>query len=120
VDSRWSPFVHAAALTAFGPPISRSPLEKTVARSEGEQRTPGLADALEDCHTVAEILLWIKRECDTPETNSPDRNALWTGGKRIPAGTNEYPTHENAVLESIGWSPTTTSRNSDPEPHVWD
>ena len=84
------------------------------------EETDRLADALEDRDAAEEIVLWINRQYDNEETNKDYRNALRTFGKRIAEGTDEYPTNDNGVPESIAWIPTTTSRNYKPTPNPGD
>ncbi|AXG11667.1 tyrosine-type recombinase/integrase [Haloplanus rubicundus] len=92
-------------------------LRHCTVMAEGEGNT--LADALTDKEAAEGIVRWIHDEHDpeeTPETNKDFRIALRMFGKRVVEHGAEAPTDDDGFPESMGWIPTTTSRNYDPTP----
>ena len=72
----------------------------------------GLADALEDRETAEDIVRYINRTYDNPETNRDYRDAFRQFGKRVTDG--------DGIPESIEWVPSGHARNYDPAPNPGD
>ena len=69
----------------------------------------GLADSLTDRDAAEDILAWINRNYDNPETNKDYRIAFRVLAKRVTDGS-ETP-------ESVDWVPSSTPRSYNPKPN---
>ncbi|WP_235271331.1 hypothetical protein [Halorubrum saccharovorum] len=72
------------------------------------EKVGGLAEALEDRSTTADIVRWINRNYDNENTNSDYRTALRVFGERVTEGEGYPP--------SIEWIPSGTSNSYSPVP----
>lgn len=72
----------------------------------------GLAASLEEREAAEEIVRYVNRTYDNPETNKDYRDALRQFGKRVTDGE-ELP-------DSIAWVPSNLPRNYDPAPNPAD
>lgn len=118
----------ADLLLAFDDRMGLLPSEYGIQRREkllrhctiiAEADDNDLAAALEDRSEAERIVRWIHAEHDpeeTPETNKDYRIALRMFGKRVVEDGVDVPTDDDGVQKSLGWIPTTTSRNYDPKP----
>jgi integrase len=76
----------------------------------------GLVDALEDREAAEDIVRWIHREYDNPETNKDYRIAIRMFGKRLAERNGDIDTDDNGVPESLAWVPSTTESSYNPKP----
>lgn len=80
------------------------------------ENSTGLTDALTERSAAEEIVRWINRTYDNPETNRDYRSAFRVFGRRVAATRDDVETDSDGMPETIAWVPTGTPASYDPAP----
>lgn len=76
----------------------------------------GLADVVEDREATEDIVRWIHREYENPETNRDYRVAIRTFGKRLAELNDDVDTDDKGFPWSVAWIPSTYESSYKPMP----